>query len=165
MGRQSPVAWPQDATQRREFEGRLEPLAKVYKAHGLNMLPSHATFPDGSNSTELGILQMQERFASARLKGFASCTEWFEEYRQYYRRDGQLVKVRDDLMSATRVGVWHCATPAPCCLTLTAPTRVRATKRRWHAMLKYRFGIEEAGNGPSRDQWAPVTVWSNDNEQ
>jgi phage terminase large subunit-like protein len=104
-GRKIPVAWPQDATQRREFEGRLEPLAKVYKAHGLNMASHHATFADGSNSTELGILQMQERFASARLKVFASCTEWFEEYRQYYRKDGQIVKIRDDLMSATRVGV------------------------------------------------------------
>jgi phage terminase large subunit-like protein len=112
-GKKVPVAWPQDAAQRREFEGRLEPLAKVYKAHGLNMLPTHATFPDGSNSTELGILQMQERFASSRLKVFASCTEWFEEYRQYYRKEGQLVKIRDDLMSASRVGIMalRCARP------------------------------------------------------
>ncbi len=104
-GGKVPVGWPQDASQRREFEGRLEPLAKVYKAHGLNMLPQHATFPDGSNSTELGILEMQERFSTSRLKVFATCSDWFEEYRQYHRKDGQLVKVRDDLMSATRVGV------------------------------------------------------------
>jgi hypothetical protein len=43
--------------------------------------------------------------ATNRLKVFATCTEWFEEYRLYHRKDGRLVKVRDDLMSATRVGV------------------------------------------------------------
>jgi phage terminase large subunit-like protein len=105
MGGRVPVAWPQDTTQRREFEGRLEPLAKIYKAHGLNMLAHHATFSDGSNSTELGILEMQERMSTNRFKVFETCPDWFEEFREYHRKDGQLVKVRDDLMSATRIGV------------------------------------------------------------
>ncbi len=104
-GKHVPVVWPQDGTQRREFDGRLEPLAKIYKAHGLRMQDTHATFTDGSNSTEAGILAMQERFATARLKVFASCRDWFEEFREYHRKEGQLVKIKDDLMSATRVGI------------------------------------------------------------
>jgi phage terminase large subunit-like protein len=126
-GGKVPVAWPQDASQRREFEGRLEPLAQIYKAHGLKMLPDHAKFPDGSNSTELGILQMQERFASSRLKVFASCTEWFEEFRLYHRKDGQLVKVRDDLLSATRVGVMALRHAKPVLFDPNRPGRANAS--------------------------------------
>jgi hypothetical protein len=36
---------------------------------------------------------------------FAGLSEWFEEFRLYHRLDGKIVKERDDLMSATRVGV------------------------------------------------------------
>jgi phage terminase large subunit-like protein len=104
-GERVPVAWPQDATQRREFEGRLEPLAEIYKSHGLRMLSSHATFPDGSNSTEAGIALMGERLRTKKLRVFRTCTDWFEEYRIYHRKDGKIVKLRDDLMSATRVGI------------------------------------------------------------
>jgi hypothetical protein len=32
-------------------------------------------------------------------------TEWFEEYRMYHRKDGMIVKERDDLMSASRIAV------------------------------------------------------------
>lgn len=99
------VAWPQDGTARREFEGKLTPTAKVYKAHGLKMQDTHAKFPDGSNSTEAGILEMAERMRAGKFKVFRHLSEWFDEYRHYHRKDGQLVKVRDDLMSATRVAV------------------------------------------------------------
>jgi phage terminase large subunit-like protein len=100
-----PVAWPQDAHQRREFEGALSSMAAIYKRHGLLMLPAHATFPDGGNSTEAGIAEMWERMTTGRLKVFTTLGEWFEEFREYHRKDGILVKTRDDLMSATRVAV------------------------------------------------------------
>jgi phage terminase large subunit-like protein len=104
-GEKIPVAWPQDATQRREFEGRLEPLAEIYKSHGLRMLPTHATFPDGSNSTEAGIALMGERLRAKKLRVFKTCPDWFEEYRIYHRKEGRVVKLRDDLMSASRIGI------------------------------------------------------------
>lgn len=100
-----PAAWPQDGHQREEFDGKLEPLSKIYKARGQKMCDHHATFSDGSNSTEAGIMEMQDRFATARLKVFADCTEWFDEYRLYHRKDGEIVKLNDDLMSGTRIGV------------------------------------------------------------
>lgn len=102
MGGMIPVAWPQDAHQRREFDGKLIPLAKIYKGHGLKMLDHHSTFVDGSNSTELGILDMQEAMTTNRFKVFTTCTDWFDEYRLYHRKDGEIVKLNDDLMSATR---------------------------------------------------------------
>ena len=98
-----PVAWPQDGHQR--DTGSLKPMAKIYKDHGLRMLPEHAKFSDGSNSTETGITRMDERFRSGRLKVAAHLSDWFKEYRDYHREDGLLVKRRDDLMSATRVAV------------------------------------------------------------
>jgi phage terminase large subunit-like protein len=114
FGKHIPVAWPQDGTQRREFEGDLVPTAKVYKAHGLRMLDHHAKFADGSNSTEAGLLMMQERFASSRLKVFTHLVPWFEEYRLYHRgADGRLVKVRDDIMSATRVAIMQLRSAKP----------------------------------------------------
>lgn len=105
MGGEIPVAWPQDGHQREDLDGKLVALAKIYKKHGLKMHHHHATFEDGSNSTEVGILEIQERMATNRLKVFSSCTDWFEEYRLYHRKEGLLVKERDDLMSATRIGV------------------------------------------------------------
>jgi phage terminase large subunit-like protein len=117
-GEKIPVAWPQDATQRREFEGQLLPLAKIYKSHGLRMLDSHATFPDGSNSTEAGIMLVAERLRAKKLRVFKTCTDWFEEYRMYHRRDGQIAKIRDDLMAASRIGIMA--------LRFSSPVRLRA---------------------------------------
>jgi phage terminase large subunit-like protein len=103
IGAAVPVAWPKDGADREKSSG--EPLAAAYKKHALIMLPEHATWPDGGVSTEAGILEMDERMRSGRLKVAAHLSEWFEEYRFYHRKDGQIVKIKDDLMSATRICV------------------------------------------------------------
>lgn len=100
IGAAVPVAWPHDGNAR-EFSG--SSVISLYRAQGLIMLPTHATFPDGSISTEAGILEMQERITTGRLKVAAHLSEWFEEFHMYHRKDGLIVKVKDDLMSATRV--------------------------------------------------------------
>lgn len=104
-GAMIPVAWPHDVNQRREFEGDLVPLKNIYKKHGLKMHEKHAQHIDGSNATEIGILMMDERMKSGRYKVFKNCTLWWEEYRRYHRVDGQINKVFDDLMSASRQAV------------------------------------------------------------
>lgn len=103
IGAAVPVAWPKDGADREKSSG--EPLSKAYKIHDLRMLSEHATWPDGGVSTEAGILEMDERMKSGRFKVAAHLSEWFEEYRFYHRKDGQIVKLKDDLMSATRIGV------------------------------------------------------------
>jgi phage terminase large subunit-like protein len=103
IGIDVPVAWPQDGTAREKGSG--EDLASLYRRQGLAMLAKHATWEDGGLSTEAGLLEMDQRFQSGRLKVARHLSDWFEEYRNYHRKDGQIVKVRDDLMSATRVAV------------------------------------------------------------
>jgi phage terminase large subunit-like protein len=93
-------AWPHDGLQHDKGSG--EQLAHQYKAQGLNMLAERATFDDGTNGLEAGIAEMLGRMQTGRLKVFSHLNDWFEEFRLYHRKDGLIVKVNDDLMSATR---------------------------------------------------------------
>lgn len=98
-----PWAWPHDGLQHDKGSGIQ--LAAQYRTHGLAMLAERATFPDGSNGVEAGILEMLTRMQTGRLKVFAHLNDWFEEFRMYHRKDGLIVKKTDDLMSATRYGM------------------------------------------------------------
>ena len=98
-----PVAWPADGAAREKSSGK--ELASFYKDEGLVMLPTHATWPDGGVSTEAGVVEMDDRFKTGRLKVARHLLPFFEEYRDYHRKDGQLVKIRDDILSAVRVAV------------------------------------------------------------
>jgi phage terminase large subunit-like protein len=93
-------AWPHDGLQTDKGSG--EQLAGQYRKHGLKMLAVRATFPDGSNHVEPGLLSMLQRMETGRWKVFASCGDWLEEYRTYHRKDGKLVKLGDDTISASR---------------------------------------------------------------
>lgn len=97
-----PIAWPQDGTAR-EKSGQT--VISLYKAQGLRVCDQHATFEDGGYGTEAGILEMDERMKTGRLRVAAHLSDWFEEYRGYHRKKGLIVKERDDIMSATRIGV------------------------------------------------------------
>jgi phage terminase large subunit-like protein len=103
IGAAVPVAWPHDGINREKGSG--EELANQYRKTGLVMLHEHAKFPDGSISTEAGVAEMQQRFVSGRLKIAASLSMLLDEYRMYHRKDGLIVKTRDDLMSALRIAI------------------------------------------------------------
>jgi phage terminase large subunit-like protein len=105
IGAYVPVAWPQDGTAREKGTG--ETFATSYKKFPckLVMLPEHATWEDGGVSTEAGILEMIARMTTGRFKVSAQLSDWFGEFREYHRKDGMIVKVRDDLMSATRIAI------------------------------------------------------------
>lgn len=94
-----PWAWPHDGN---NDTAAGENLAKQYGEQGLNMLPSNATFEDGSNSVEAGLMDMLDRMQTGRWKVFNTCVEWIEEFRLYHRKDGKVVKERDDTISASR---------------------------------------------------------------
>ncbi len=102
IGGEVPVAWPHDGHVREKSSGVA--LADIYKANGLRMMPSHATHPDGGFSFYAGITGLHEYMRGGRFKVSRLCTKWCDEYRMYHYKDGQVVKVNDDLMSATRVG-------------------------------------------------------------
>lgn len=103
IGIDVPVAWPQDGAQREKSNGQA--LYLPYKGEGLKMLSEHACWPDGGNSTEAGILEMQQREANGKLKYASHLSDLFDERRFYHRKDGQLIKLKDDILSAIRVAV------------------------------------------------------------
>jgi hypothetical protein len=97
------VAWPHDGYQHDKGSG--QQLAELYRKIGLNMQPEHATFADGSNGVEAGVMQMLDRMILGKLKVAKHLTEWWEEFDLYHRQDGKIVKLKDDLISATRYGL------------------------------------------------------------
>lgn len=98
-----PCAWPHDGLQHDKGSG--EELAAQYRVQGLKMLPERATFEDGGNGVEAGVIGMLDRMQTGRLKVFRHLEEWFSEFRLYHRKDGKIVKERDDLLSATRYAI------------------------------------------------------------
>lgn len=103
-----PVAWPHDGLNTEKGTG--EQLINAYREAHVNLLPWKATNPpppgrkegEGGNSAEAAILSMYERMEGGRFKVFKSCRYFLEERRQYHRKDGKLVKLYDDVISAAR---------------------------------------------------------------
>ena len=103
-GKAMPWAWPHDAFQHDKGSG--QQIADLYSRHGLTMLQEHAQFADDrGNGVEAGIFEMLDRMQTNRLKVFGHLVDWFEEFELYHRKDGVVVKERDDLLSATRYGM------------------------------------------------------------
>lgn len=102
-----PVAWPHDGLNREKSSGR--PLMEVYRGHGLDtMLPDSARYDDekgGKQDVEPWVLDVIERMETGRFKVFSTCAEFFDEMRTYHRDKGQIVRVADDAISATRYGM------------------------------------------------------------
>ena len=69
------------------------------------MLKNRATFPDGTNGLEAGVMEMLQRMQTGRWKVFSHLLDWFEEFRMYHRKKGLIVKDREDLLSASRYGM------------------------------------------------------------
>lgn len=116
-----PFSWPHDGWQRVPGDGKSsEHLKDMFAKHGLNMRPEHAQFKTGGYGTEAGIADILERMETGRFKVFAHLADWWEEFRIYHRDNGIIVKKRDDLMSATRIGVMDLRYAA------TEPTQIRA---------------------------------------
>lgn len=99
-----PVAWPHDGLQHDKGSG--EQLSQIYRKAGLKMVSEKASFPDDrGNGVEAGLMEMLQRMQTGRLKVDSNLHEWFEEFRMYHRKEGKVVKERDDLMSATRYAI------------------------------------------------------------
>jgi phage terminase large subunit-like protein len=119
-----PWAWPHDGLQHSKDSGK--PLAEQYRREGLNLLLEHARYPDnadgtpGNSGVEAGLMEMLDRMQSSRLKVFRHLVGWFEEFRLYHRKNGQVVKISDDLMSATRYALM--------CLRFAVPYREPTAK-------------------------------------
>jgi len=101
-----PIAYPHDGN-RRDSMGN-PGLADQYRNLGCNFLLEHFSNPPalgenkGSNSIEEGLMSMLQAMESGEFKVFSTLSDWWEEFRMYHRKQGKVVPLRDDLMSATR---------------------------------------------------------------
>lgn len=104
-----PVAWPHDGWQTEKGSGLQ--LASQYRDCHVAMLQEHATFPaTGAGdetetsriSVEAGVQEMLTRMQTGGWKVFSHLTAWLEEFRLYHRENGKIVKIYDDLLSASR---------------------------------------------------------------
>lgn len=109
VGADVPVAWPHDGAEREKGTG--EELQLLYKTDPVSgeprmkMLAEHATWPGGGNSVERGITEIEERAATGRLFISEHLVDLMTEWRGYHRKNGLIVKERDDLLSAMRYGI------------------------------------------------------------
>jgi phage terminase large subunit-like protein len=102
------VIWPQDGRQADKGSGKN--LTEQYKKEGVNMCHDWFTNPPqqgmkdgtGGNSVEAGIMEMLTRMQTKRLKIFKNQSKMLEELRMYHRKDGKIVPINDDLISAMR---------------------------------------------------------------
>ena len=104
-----PIVWPHDG-HRKDAMGN-PGLAEQYRSLGCNMLPFHFENPPaigekkGGNSIEVGIMDLLQRMENGKFHVFSTLNDWWEEFRMYHRKEGKIVPLFDDLMSATRYAV------------------------------------------------------------
>ena len=100
--------WPMDGRQADKGSGKS--LTEQYRIEGVNMTHDHFSNPppqgakegSGGNSVESGIQDMLTRFQTNRLKIFKNNGKLLEEMRMYHRKDGKIVPINDDVISAMR---------------------------------------------------------------
>lgn len=107
-----PMSWPADGHQTEKGTGIQ--LAEQYRTQGLNMLPEQSQF-DATEQTgetrlsrvsvEAGVMEMLTRMQTGRFKVASHLNDWWEEFRLYHRKEGRIVKEKDDLLSATRYAI------------------------------------------------------------
>lgn len=127
-----PVSWPHDGVNR--DKGNSIPLYKNYIEHGVTMLGKTARYNNdtgGNQPTEPVIMEIYERMTTGRFRVFRHLTQWFEEFRNYHRKDGLLVRKKDDILSATFYAVMmkRYAKPRVSQTKSRAPSRPMMTTR------------------------------------
>ena len=107
-GGKIPVAWPHDGNKLDKDSGK--PMAALYREEGVKMLEKCFSNPPeefkeegtGKQGIEVGLKAMYWDMTEGRFKVFSHLTDWFKEKGAYHRKDGKVVPLKDDLISATR---------------------------------------------------------------
>lgn len=96
-----PTAWPADGLQTEK--GGAKEVRKYYSEAGFTLLPEHATWADGGNGVEVGLMEIRDLMLKGKFKIFEGLRDLFDEFLQYHRdENGKIVKVKDDLLDAMR---------------------------------------------------------------
>jgi hypothetical protein len=100
-GLRIPIAWPHDGLTHEKGSGVA--LADVYRRVGAPMLGTHAENKGGGYHTEPAIEEMCGFMKREAFQVASHMSEWGEEFLSYHRNeDYKIVRLRDDLLSATR---------------------------------------------------------------
>ncbi len=96
-----PTAWPHDGLMREKGSGRQQ--KDYYEDAGWDMLEVQAQWIDGGNGVEAGLVEIIRLMRLGKFKVFNTLGDWFDEKMSYHRDDNsKIVKVKDDLLDATR---------------------------------------------------------------
>ncbi len=96
-----PTAWPHDGLQTEQGSARQQ--KSYYEEAGWNMLEDMATWEQGGNGVEQGIMEIYHLIKTKRMLFFNNLGELFDELLQFHRDEqGRVVKLVDDLISALR---------------------------------------------------------------
>jgi len=102
-----PTSWPHDGNTRDKGSG--EPLKQIYARYGLRMMAEHASHAGlhgaAAYSLEGGVAEIDARERAGKWKVSRGCLAYLEERRLYHRKDGEIVKLRDDVLAAARYGL------------------------------------------------------------
>lgn len=101
-GANIPIAWPHDGNRKDGYNG--DSMANVYRGLMVNLLRDHFRNPDAkdNNNVEAGITAMSLAMETGRFKWFRHLDVVRQEYEMYHRKDGEIVRRMDDLMSCYR---------------------------------------------------------------
>ncbi len=94
----APVAWPHDANARERGSG--EPLANLYRKAALKMLPTHAQFETGGYNREAIVAEITQLCRLGKFKIARHLSDLLQEWQLFHRKDGVIVAVEDDILSA-----------------------------------------------------------------
>jgi len=103
-----PVIWPHDMNKKEPKSGQL--IQQLFVEEGVNMFRKHFTNPpregmkDGTGAFAVGagIMAITKAMHGDAFKVFSNLEPWFQEFRNYNTMDGEIVKINDDHMDATR---------------------------------------------------------------
>lgn len=105
-----PAAWPKDGLQHEKGSGIQ--LTELYRREGINMLFEAAQFEESASvatgqqtyrySVEAGVMEMLDYMQKGKFRVYDHLADWWEEFRLYHRKDGKIVAMQDDLISAVR---------------------------------------------------------------
>jgi len=101
--RWAPVAWPHDGNNRVRGKQGNERLKDLYVKCGVRMLSRSARYKNdtgGGQAVEPIVQEIETRARTGGFKVFSTCEEFFDEYRNYHRKDGKIVPIRDDVLKA-----------------------------------------------------------------
>jgi Terminase RNaseH-like domain len=105
MGMEIPVAYPADTGMRDRVS--MTPLIKLYGQY-LKMMIEPASLPgiaaQAKFSLEGSVAEVDQWERSGRWKVHRRCRAYLEERRLYHRKDGEIVKLHDDVLCAGRYG-------------------------------------------------------------